>query len=306
MVNTANKAKSVERDEFSGDMFLDKTAQPPSVIVLNDQREYGYFIPESTMVKCGWLEVEGIQLVEHTFRSGATEKGLLIKEPRMLVCPKTDLYQYDANASNEKQTKVVLGWYNAEYKNDPNVKTERVYLVFFLDENNQPLHSAPLRYAARGANGASFEQIRRTFKSELESCHARENGEAARPKNDVFHCLGVFSFSTKPELAGDKQRAWACRVVGHESPTLENWKEYFVGYSDLKESIWGAFEPGKKFNVFRDALPDEDSASANGSNAYGQASPEEEEIARASLHADMATANRSESFYTGDPDSIPF
>ena len=239
----------LERDIFTSEEFIDRNASLPTVIVLNDQHNYGYFIPVSTMARCGWINFDEKQLVSHTFRSGAEEQGILLRNPRMLVCPKTDLYQYDLKASEEQQTKVIVGLYNAELKNDLNIKTERLYLVFFLDENNQPLHTTPLKYAARGVNGATFELERRVFKAEIEACHAITNQVPAKPRNDLFHALSVFCFTTKAELAGDRQKAWVCRVVGHEKPTTENWKSYFVGFSSLKEYAWSALEPGQKIDI---------------------------------------------------------
>lgn len=240
---------SIERDEFTDDSFIDTQATLPTLIVLNDQHQCGYFITVSTMAKCGWIDFDETKLVSHTFQSGATEVGILIQHPRMLVCPKTDLYQFDAKASNEQHTKVIIGLYNAELKNDANIKTERLYLVFFLDEKNQPLHTSPLKYAARGVNGATFENERRAFKAELEASHAITNQVAAKPKDDRFHALGVFCFTTKAEFVGDKKKHWCCKVVDHIKPTTEDWKSYFVGFTHLKESTWTALEPGQKIDV---------------------------------------------------------
>ncbi len=74
-------------------------------------------------------------------------------------------------------------------KDDKNIRTERLYLVFFLDANNNPLHSLPLKYAARGVNGATFEVERRAFKAQLETCHALTNQVPAKPKNDLLDLL---------------------------------------------------------------------------------------------------------------------
>ncbi len=65
----------------------------------------------------------------------------------------------------------------------------------------------------------------------------------------MFHSLAVFCFITKAELAGERQKAWVCRVVEHEKPTTENWKDYFVGFSSLKEYAWQALEPGQKIDI---------------------------------------------------------
>lgn len=247
---TTSTPAAIERDEFTSPEYTDKNASWPTVIVLNDKQNCGYFLPVLTMAKCGWLNFDESQLIEHTFRSGATEQGILIKNPRMLCCPKTELYQYDAKASDEQQTRVIVGLYNASLKDDPNVKTERLYLVFFLDENNNPLHASPLKYAGRGVNGATFEAERRAFKLELETCHAIANRVPAKPKNDLFASLGVFCFETKAELVGDKQKHWCCRVVSHEKPTVENWRDYFLGFHpDLKSAVWEALEPGEKIDI---------------------------------------------------------
>ncbi len=239
-----------ERDEFTSDEFIDKNAALPTVIVLNDQHQCGYFIPVSTMARCGWINFDESQLIAHTFRSGETEMGVLFTQPRMLVCPKTDLYQYDVKASQLQKTRVVVGLYNAALGGDPNIKTERLYLIFFLDNDNNPLHTLPLKYAAKGVNGATFEVARKVFKTQLEACHAITNQTSVKPKNEQFHSLGVFCFTTKAELVGDKMKHWCCRVVEHEKPTTENWKSYFVGYTHLKEQTWSALEPMQKMDVF--------------------------------------------------------
>ena len=249
-MNNTTDSISFEVDPFVSDEFIDKTASLPTVIVLNDRAHCGYFIPVSTMARCGWVSFDETALIEHTFRSGATEQGILIQNPRLLCCPKTDLYQYDVKASEQQRTRVTVGLYNASLKDDPNIKTERVYLVFFLDENNNPLHTSPLKYAARGVNGATFELERRAFKAELEACHALTNSVPAKPKNDLFHCLGVFCFTTKPELVGEKQnKSWCCRILSHEKPTVENWTNYFIGYTHLKDYTWAALEPGQKIDI---------------------------------------------------------
>lgn len=239
----------IERDEFGGEEYIDRNASLPTVTVLNDQVNCGYFIPLEVMAKCGWLNFEDNELVSHTYRSGTIDQGILIKEPRMLICPKTELYQFDDKATKEQKSKVIVGLYNPDLKDDPNIKNERLYLVFFLDKDNKPLHTTPLRYAARGVNGTTFELERRKYKLEMEVCHALANQIPAKPKNDRFHSLTVFCFQTKAELVGKDQKSWGCRVVGHEKPAINNWTNYFVGYSSLKEFAWSALEPGQHIDV---------------------------------------------------------
>lgn len=280
-------------DPFLGEEFIDRNAPLPTVIVLNNQMHCGYFIPVGTMAKCGWKDFNAEQLITHTFGSGETEEGILITQPRMLVCPKTDLYQYDLKASGEQRTRVVVGLYDAARKDDLNIRTERLYLVFFLDENNEPLHTSPLKYAARGVNGATFEMERRAFKGELEVCHvlatsaATGKSVAAKPKTDLYHSLGVFCFSTKAELVGEKpNKSWCCRVVGHEKPMVENWKDYFLGYTQWKDYIWSALEPLQCIDVRSQPVIEagtEKLALPAGDNFYPPVSDEQAAVGKASL-----------------------
>ncbi len=287
-----------ERDQFTSDEFIDKNAALPTVIVLNDELHCGYFIPVSTMAKCGWIDFDESQLISHTFRSGEVEQGILITNPRMLVCPKTELYQYDVEASEQQRKRAIVGLYDAALKDDKNIKTERLYLVFFLDENNNPLHTSPLKYAARGVNGATFETERRTFKAELETCHALTNQVSAKPKNDKFHALGVFCFKTQAELVGEKQnKSWCCRVVSHERPTTENWKEWFIGYTSLKEYTWSALEPGERIDVL--SIP----ALAGGTQQMGAFLPSDKPSYEASYHQGVKANARLVAQYDSSPNT---
>jgi hypothetical protein len=51
----SNESKTIERDQFTSDEFIDKNATLPTVIVLNDQIHCGYFIPVSTMANADGL-----------------------------------------------------------------------------------------------------------------------------------------------------------------------------------------------------------------------------------------------------------
>jgi hypothetical protein len=60
----------------------------------------------------------------------------------------------------------------------------------------------------------------------------------------MFKSLCVFAFTTKRELAGDKTKSPACKVVSYEKPTLETWKDYFVGFdSEVKDFCIQGLQP---------------------------------------------------------------
>jgi hypothetical protein len=252
-------AEVIQRDEFCSTEYVDTNASLPPVIVLNDKTNYGYFITVNVMAKCGWIEFDESQLIGHTFHSGKSEQGVLIRNPRMLVVAKTDLYQYDVEETKKLGNKVVIGRFNLELKANPNIKAERIYAVMFLSDENKPLHTSPLKYVGKGINGTTFDIERQAFKQELEGCHAIANRIPAKTKTDKFHALGVFAFTTKAELCGSPQKNWCCRVVAHEKPTLETWQNYFLGYSDFKTTIWETLEPDNKIDILKQhALPSSD------------------------------------------------
>ena len=79
---------------------------------------------------------------------------------------------------------------------------------------------------------------------EVNTCHAIANGIPARPKTAQFNSLCVFSFQTKREQVGQKQKSFTCRVTGHDAPKPDNWKGFFVGYdTEVKNLVWDSLQP---------------------------------------------------------------
>ena len=236
-----------ERDEFASEEFIDTKARLPRLQPLRgtSPANCGYFISVDEMASSGWLNYDETELIDYIYEnSGNVDRGLLIPNPRMLVCPKSPLLAFDREKTQEEQQLNILGTWQRAYKENDNIGNIQYYEAILLDEDNQPLHQVPLSYAAKGANGASFSSTWRQFISDLTNCHAIANRIAARPKDNRFNSLCVFSFQTARELVGTKRKSFACRVVGYDKPTLSNWKEYFVGFDrTLKEATWENLQP---------------------------------------------------------------
>jgi hypothetical protein len=249
LITTPTFSSTPTRDEFASTQFLDPNARLPRIQALRGTtpENCGYFISVEEMAKSGWVDFEPFadQLVTYIFESsGQKEQGLLLKSPRMLVCPRTPLLAFDRQASSESEQLVLVGQWKREFKEDDNISNCRLYEVLLLSPENQPLHTVPLSYVAKGANHATFSAEWQKLTEEITACHAIANGIAARPKNSQFKSLCVFAFTVARELVGKKQKSPACRVVSHESPTMENWKRYFVGYdSNLKTQAWDGLQP---------------------------------------------------------------
>lgn len=236
-----------QRDEFASSQFVDPDARLPRIQALRGEsnpEHCGYFVSLDQMAQAGWLSIDESQLIEYAFNSGATESGILIRQPRMLVCPKTPVLAFDRDESEKLQQTVIVGLYDRLAKESDRASNVQFFQVFLVDSQNQPLHSIPLSYKAKGANQASFSQHWQQFCTEITACHAIENRIAAKPKNSLFKSLCSFEFQVERQLVGDKKKSHCCYVTSHTKPTLETWKQHFVGYDrQNKEWAWEALEP---------------------------------------------------------------
>ncbi|MGB5596518.1 MAG: DUF5895 domain-containing protein [Crocosphaera sp.] len=248
VINTETTAIT-EPDEFASSEFIDPNARLPRIQALRGitPQLCGYFISVDEMAKAGFIDYDSVanKLTEYTFESsGETEQGLLLQKPRMLVCPRTPLLGFERAASNETEQLVIVGHWQRSFKEDDNIGNCQFYEVILLNEDNQPLHTVPLSYIAKGANQATFSQEWQKLTQKVTSCHAIANGIAARPKDARFKSLCVFELEAKKEQVGTKQKSFACRVVGHTIPTMETWKSFFVGYNPiLKKQVWDGLQP---------------------------------------------------------------
>ena len=238
-----------EPDEFASSEFIDPNARLPRIQALRgmNPKLCGYFININEMAKAGFIDFDSVanELVEYTFESsGKTEQGLLLQKPRMLVCPRTPLLGFDKAATQETEQLVIVGHWQRSFKEDDNIGNCQFYEIILLNEDNQPLHTVPLSYVAKGANQATFSQEWQKLTQEVTTCHAIANGIAARPKDARFKSLCVFELEAKREQVGTKQKSFACRVTGHTVPTMETWKSFFVGYNPiLKKQVWDGLQP---------------------------------------------------------------
>lgn len=244
---------NIERDEFASPEFVDPDARLPRIQAVRGESNLehcGYFVTADQMAQAGWLDFDESQLIEYTFNSGETEQGILIRKPRMIVCPKTPVLAFDRDESEKLQQTVIIGLYDRTAKENERISNIQVFQVFLVNSDNQPLHSIPLSYKAKGANQASFSKHWQQFCTEITACHALENGIAAKPKNAAFKSLCVFEFEVERQIVGEKKKSPCCYVSSHTKPTLETWKQHFLGYDQsTKKWTWEALEPERPLTI---------------------------------------------------------
>ena len=222
------------RDRFAAPEYCNPLAKLPIVQSLRGENpaECGFFVSLDQMGKASWLNIPET-LDSYTFSSGAIEKGLIFRQPRMLVIPKSGLLAARSvkgeNGSSELE---LLGKYG-EFKGQAGVSNIQIFEVMLLDLNNCPLHEIPFQYIAKGATQATFSFHYQQFLLEITTCHAQANSISARPKTLEFNALCVFEFEVVRELAGNNiQKAPACKVASHSKPTMDNWTNFFLGRND--------------------------------------------------------------------------
>ncbi|WP_373539532.1 DUF5895 domain-containing protein [Chamaesiphon sp.] len=221
------------RDRFASPEYCNPDAKLPFIQSLRGENpaECGFFISLDQMGKASWLNMPEI-LDTYTFSSGAIERGLIFRQPRMLVVPKSGLLAArTVKAENGNSELELLGNYR-DFKGRAGITNIQIFQVLLLDLDNCPLHEIPLQYIAKGSTQATFATHYQQFLLEITMCHAHSNGISARPKNLEFNVLCVFEFEVVRELAGNGQKAWACKVASHTKPTIDNWESFFLGRND--------------------------------------------------------------------------
>jgi hypothetical protein len=218
------------RDRFASPEYCNPDAKLPFIQSLRGENpsECAFFITLDQMAKASWLNVPET-LDSYTFSSGAIERGLLLRQPRMLVVPKSRLLAARTVKGDNGSSEVeVLGEYR-EFKGQSGVTNTQIFEVLLLDRDNCPLHEIPLQYISKGSTQATFAAHYQQFLLEITMCHAQANGISTRPRTLEFNALCVFQFEVVRELAGNGQKAWACKVASHTKPTIDNWESFFLG-----------------------------------------------------------------------------
>jgi Family of unknown function (DUF5895) len=221
------------RDRFASPEYCNPNAKLPFIQSLRGENpaECGFFASLDQMAKASWLNMPET-LDTYTFSSGAIERGLLLRQPRMLVVPKSRLLAARTlKGDNGNSAVEILGEYR-DFKGQSGITNIQIFEVLLLDLDNCPLHEIPFQYIAKGSTQATFAAHHQQFLLEITMCHAQANGISSRPKLLEFNALCVFEFEVVRELAGNGQKAFACKVASHIKPTLDNWTDFFLGRND--------------------------------------------------------------------------
>lgn len=211
-----------------------------------EQSHCGYFIPLPQAQKAGWSNIEATKTIIYTYNDGKNAEGILLVQPRMVMCAVSKLGMFDRAASQDEDRLMVIGEWNREQSKDPNIGNFQIYLIMFLGESNFPLHQIPFKIIAKGAHQATLSKYWEQNCIQVAMLHAKAAKAPFLPRDERYKALCVFEPVIKRMSVGSgKTKSPACCVDGFVAPTSGNWRSFFLGEGEelLAETILQILNP---------------------------------------------------------------
>ena len=175
---------------FNSEEFLGKPINIPYCQILNSSsKNYGLAITPSNAELANFQLVEGWKPIEHEFSDGTNETLLVNTKPRLLVINRSLPLM-----SSETETIP----YDKEKFQSGEYKAFSYVVVWFVDENNQPLSELPFRLKCSGYAGLTFLKNYSYYNNSSSFCkkflqvYKNLTGDRAIDKNEIFYAHGVY------------------------------------------------------------------------------------------------------------------
>ncbi len=226
----------------------------PYGIVLNDNPA-GLFIPEKNVIKAGWLNLTP-ELTEKELAGGEKAKGLFFTSVRMIILGNVPPYiRYKDNDDSGDMRGVIVGSYE-ESRHLLDKKTMEVcseHLLMFLDDNNNLLHTRPIRFRFKNVALWSLRECLEDFYMAMELQFAQLTHTKASGKNDRWRALCVFEAQFKGIKEGEgSNRSYCCKIEEFTVPNPENFHTLFLGAIQKSAKVWETYD----MNVGAFSLPE--------------------------------------------------
>lgn len=198
------------------------------------------------------LDAEGWQMLDYSFSTGV-EQLLITSTPRLVIVRRSQ------TGIKDRATGAVVNVTWDEYRGDRSkYKTFNRYLVFLLDNNNQPLHEHPLQMTLSGSSNASFGMnyaamekgnLIGGFVYDLERAYAGYRKQPHSPKGDLFKAHGVYCPTLEVEEKGTPPNAaLVCYTTGYVQPTAANLGNLMIpARSEFSQQIVSVYEEHATF-----------------------------------------------------------
>lgn len=214
---------------FSGDEFQGEITTVPYCQFLNaNSQNYGIAITPSNVELARFRACDGWRATEHEFSDGTHESLLVTQQPRLVILNRSQPLMSDGITTMPySKVKFSAGEF----------KAFSYVVVWFLDENNQPLSELPFRLKCSGYAGLTFLKNYSYYNNSNSFCKQFLNvykiltGDRAIDKNDVFYAHGVY----QPNLVRQKvtssyngQSSFAVMTDSFIEPTTANFASLII------------------------------------------------------------------------------
>lgn len=219
-----------------GNSFALNSKEPPN---------HGYFVPVDSMLKAGFT----LEPNHKNRYQGDTQPtpGYLfnsdVGNPRMLVLAQSlraiTLTRNGVKAGKGQKQGEIFGFYEdpqgkemyqeSKQPGSPNAgffTLTTIYLVYFLDKDNKPLHKVPLRLSLKGSAAVSFGEALNTLR--MQGAVAFNELTEQTISNEGLSLL-VFEPNVVAENRGQDEQSLVSVVNGFTSITKENLPQMFAG-----------------------------------------------------------------------------
>lgn len=152
-------------------------------------------------------------------------------KPRMLVLREGKVYMAD------KEDRSIIIPYNRTKSNEGNWRSFSYKIVWFLAENNHPLHAIPVRLKFSGKANYTLANDYKAFKPEIEKAYSdwelasgkAKPGQIKKAKGDLFFAHAIYQPTLEEgEASNGVASSPAVVCTGHKVPTADKIMEFLI------------------------------------------------------------------------------
>jgi hypothetical protein len=239
---------------FNSDEFRGGITTVPYCQFLNaTSQKYGIAITPSNAQLAGFKPVDSWKAIEHEFSDGTNEILLVSQQPKLLVLNRSQPLMSDGITTMPySKVKNAAGGF----------KAFSYVVVWFLDNNNEPLSGLPFRLKCSGYAGLTFLKNYSYYNNPLSfskkflNVYKSLTGDRAIDKNEVFYAHAVY----QPNLVRQKatsshngQSSFAVMTESFVEPTIANFGSLIIKngspFSHKIKQLLETTKPWVKFEV---------------------------------------------------------
>jgi hypothetical protein len=214
---------------FNSEEFLGELTTVPYCQFLNaSSKNYGIAITPSNAELANFKLTDSWQPIEHEFSDGTNETLLVTNKPRLLLLNRSlPLMSNEFETKPYSKDKFAIGEY----------KAFSYVVVWFLDNQNQPLSELPFRLKCSGYAGLTFLKNYNYYNNPNSFCkkflqaYKSLTKDRAVDKNEIFYAHGVY----QPNLTRKKatsstngQSSFAVMTDSFVEPTQANFSSLII------------------------------------------------------------------------------